>query len=319
MRRLLAGLACGLLTLVVADTGARSVADRLPPPNTWFLPEAQEKQQRIETLAATSPDVALVGSSVVDRGIRARTMSTAGIPAYNAALGGGNAQLTAHWLQDVVLPELHPHVIVIGLMARDLNDHFQSPVREYLRSEGRLLQTGRAGFWLRQKQRLERISGLARLRPRLDEAYGGQDPGAPESASRNDRFGDLTFFDDRVFRAPNERRRAGLKEVFARFEMTRTLTVVRKALEGARHQGVTIVLVDMPSLEQDIATYLPAGEQPLIHEALRQLAADTGAVYVDGFEGIPAGRTAFADEYHLNGIGARILTEHVIAVIRKVG
>lgn len=115
-----------LVTVLTGEVAARVVEPLLETPLRWPTAQIAEKADQIRQLAdeGASIDVVFLGSSVVALGIDPVEFNKAdGWVAYNAGLNGAAVSGLERWAFDVVLPQLQPTVVVIGLTTRDLNDH----------------------------------------------------------------------------------------------------------------------------------------------------------------------------------------------------
>ena len=119
-------LLVAIVFLVLVDVSVRVAVPRTASFNAWNDWQATHKVEAIDALARRggSP-VVLMGSSMMDYAVDPDALSKLlGLrrPAFNASLNGAEAWLMDFWLLNVVVPRLHPRVVVIGLSSRELND-----------------------------------------------------------------------------------------------------------------------------------------------------------------------------------------------------
>lgn len=159
-----------IAVLLVAEAGARWVGPEIPR-EAGSEERAYVKADQMYQRGPT--DVVVLGSSETAGGLVPSTV-LASAPdfdsAYNAALAGARLDLNTEWADRIVLPQLHPDVVVIGMlptMVLDLSDTGLAPNEQTApayRSAFDIIAPdglGRFGWPLRQK------SALIRYRPQF--------------------------------------------------------------------------------------------------------------------------------------------------------
>ncbi|WP_426571825.1 hypothetical protein [Aquihabitans sp. McL0605] len=115
--------------LLAAEVGARIVGPNIPR-RSGSEERAFIKADQIYRRSG-STDVVMLGSSetaagLVPSAVLAKAPQLDG--AYNAALVGSNLKLTTEWAERVVLPQLHPKVVVIGMQPSAVLDLSKSKI-----------------------------------------------------------------------------------------------------------------------------------------------------------------------------------------------
>lgn len=104
-----------LAVLLAAEGMVRHLAPNLPDPAAWPTPETEIKSAQIDVMLER-PDVVFVGTSVSEAAIDPDLIDRAlGVRSYNAALPFSTPLSMDLWVQEMVLPELHPDVLIIGV------------------------------------------------------------------------------------------------------------------------------------------------------------------------------------------------------------
>ena len=174
----------------VADAGARIAGPHVPEPNRWPDTEARNKVDAMDRLARTGgASVVFAGSSMIN--VAADPLAIGAVlgnerPVFNAALNGSDMRLMDAWITGVVLPRLHPQTVVLGMAARDLNEHgvaqnvrfnafASSPAGKQVLGDETLVDSA--------ERRLESASALFRYRTSLRRPWTAirgerRDPGA---------------------------------------------------------------------------------------------------------------------------------------------
>ncbi len=294
--------------LVLGEAGARILEPRFPSIPSWGSDDLDEKAQAMVELEGTGADVVFMGSSAVNRGFDSELFAdVTGLSAFNAAIDGSSPRLLEVFIEEVVEPTLDPDVVIIGLTSRAFNDNAltqQELFDVYLNSEGRADFLGTASV----KQRLEmfaaRYSAFLRLRPSLrnpkqllDAIRGGNPDSPPEIADPPYEVNELwaTRMADRSL---------------ADYEIGDVeLGALARTVDRLKAEGVKVVLVDLPVVEDDWAALHPNGVADInaFHEALAAFAAEHAVDLVDTWEETwPVDQ--FRDPVHLNQVGQARLT-----------
>lgn len=308
-------------TVVVVEIGLRAAAPALRDPVLWQNEEVNHKyHQMLELAEDRGADTVFVGSSLVGVGLDpARYGAIVGIerPAYNAALLSSSLGMQALWLEHFVVPLLHPDTVVIGVSSRELNRNDGSlDTADRLFATTTPVREAREELSLSEQAEdvLRRTSYLFRYREVLREPLRmlDDDPLPPELAVTD--LGMTTAVLHRDFE-PFDR------ELLARFGRTQRFRLARSRLGQLATMawalttgGADVVILDMP-ITQEAVDLMPqrAADLQRTSAALRQVAADVGARYVP--TGV-WGTEDFSDEWHVNGRGARRLTELLAEQLR---
>lgn len=120
-----AAVAVLVVLLLVAELWVRWVKPQLPVVRSGDAAEMILKARRIDELAATDPrlDVVFLGTSMMDSAISPREFlgaSTKYRSAYNASIVGAPATTQVRWVEEIVLHDLRPRLIVVGVHPIDL-------------------------------------------------------------------------------------------------------------------------------------------------------------------------------------------------------
>jgi hypothetical protein len=304
--------------LVVAELAVRVVAPSLPEPLRWGAPEDQVKYEQINRLQAEGVrgGVVFTGTSLVDVGVdpaRFAALDGLHVPAYNAALAGGDLASVSWWTTHVVIPKLHPRVLVVGLSSRELNPNDPSAAQ--------LAQQFFAGAEVRHidghetvLQRLERygddVSYLFRYR--TDFRTPSNLWGTPEDQvsvyrrSTSPSGWNTTFALGPYAGGPAADRFLATTVLYHDQLGAGELAQLRDLLVTAGRQGIQVVLADMPVTQEyiDLHPHQDA-DYARYRAAVQGVAATTGVQFVPG--GTWA-TTLFHDPIHLNAAGARQYT-----------
>jgi lysophospholipase L1-like esterase len=294
--------------LALGEAGARILEPRFPSIASWGSDDLDEKAQAMVELEGTGADVVFMGSSAVNRGFDDELFAdVTGLSAFNAAIDGSSPRLLEVFIEEVVEPTLNPDVVIIGLTSRAFNDNAltqQELFELYLNSDGRAEWLGSASA----KQRLEtfaaQYSAFLRVRPflrnpkQLLDAIRGVNPDpAPETTDPPYEVNELwaTRMADRSLTA---------------YEIGDVeLGALARTVDRLAAEGVKVVLVDLPVVEDDWAALHPNGVADInaFHEALAAFAAERAVDLVDTWEETwPVDQ--FRDPVHLNQVGQARLT-----------
>lgn len=308
-------LVAAVVVLLLAEVGVRLLAGSLRDPVVWENAETDFKWHQMADLGDDDgAGTVFVGSSYVGVGIDPARYDelVGGRPSYNAALLSSSIGIWSTWIRDVVVPELRPDRVVIGVSGRELNandafldtaDRVFDHAREVRRRRGDLGALEQVDQWLRDASYLFRYRDVLR-RP----ASAFDRTPLPKETAVTDQ-GMTTAVLDRTF-VPydaDDLARFGRLDRFAIDEGA--VRQLRELLTWLDDQGVEAVVLDMPQSEPGIAV-LPRDEvdAEAWSAVLSATAAQTGARYVAA--GIWS-TDLFADEWHLNRHGARRLTDLV--------
>jgi hypothetical protein len=123
--RALTLIACIIVVVLLAELATRAIASGLPAPLQWQSYETQKKVEQIDALSRHGgAQLVFLGSSLVDLGVEPNIVAAGigpGVTSYNAGLDSSIPRMTAEWAEHIVIPELHPRVLVLGVGAYDLD------------------------------------------------------------------------------------------------------------------------------------------------------------------------------------------------------
>lgn len=311
MRRLLLAF---LVIVLLAEVVSRVVGSSLPGPRYWDSEFSQNKSQRAEALGEV--DVAFAGSSIVNSGIDPDQIDLgalgAGAKAYNAGLPDTSPRTWELWVDDVVLPSLCPRVVVFGVSVRDMNDNnadAAARLDRYASSAGR--QSLRSTNWgLEIDQRASDLSALVRYRSRFRE---------PVNVLRKVRTGSVAAWPDTEL--SDSGHFSGRKDLTYRSDAVRDRRLLGGALgdydvggvesdallvaaRSAQSTGAAVVILEMPTMHDELAGILPDGEAAFdsVRAEAELVAAATGGVFLSATE-LDDDPSLFSDHYHLNNAG----------------
>lgn len=321
------GIAAVVLVLLGGlEIGTRRIEMNLPVPLTWHSYEAQRKVEQLDRLAARGVDVVFLGTSMVNAGVIPSVFEAAagGVTAYNAALSSGTPRLMEAWALNVVLPRVHPKVVVIGVTSVDLTDagvaesaffdaFRNSPAgREAL---GRETWSDRIDRWLGQHVALWKHRAELRNPMTVLEAIRASAPAQDPVAASMDPQGHLTNLDHQQF---SQTHRSGIAGVSAWSLGTEEPNALRRLIAGVEAAGARPVLVEMPVTAEYIAAH-PRGE--VDYEAFKQaisgIATASSVPLIDLDR--PRDHALFADELHLNRTGATRFSTALARALRDAG
>lgn len=315
--------AVALAVLVVAEVGARAVADRLPPRQVWGTAEAQYKADQIDGASDRGVDVVFAGTSVVDAGVDPTAFDrrlVTGRGSYNAALGAGSPAMVRSFTSLLAVPRLRPTLLVLGISSRDLNANdpgqaslerqwFASPAVAHLTGTENLVDT--IDRVLSDHSAL--VAHRAELRSPRNLAGRGN-PAWGEALTQGD--GQYTAFLDQHF------------ELSARqVEFVRSVPLhdwavdeakvgaFRSVIEGAMSTGAAVLLVDMPTTAAYRELHPNGSSDVEIYERTVEALATSTGVPLIRLGAWPD--DAFADVLHLNAVGSERLTHLLVQEVAE--
>jgi hypothetical protein len=309
--RRLATLLIGIVVvLVVAELVTRAIASGLPAPLQWQSYETQRKVQQIDTLSKHGgADIVFFGSSLVDVGVEPSIIDHqigGGVTSYNAGLASSIPRMTADWAESVVIPRLHPKVIVLGVGAYDLGA--EGPDRTaflnaFLGSSGAKQAMGTEDPIQAADQWIGKYSAL------WNHKYQLRDPATVVRAV----LGHPQPVDASTLEADdidaNGRETADQYAPFsnqARVDVsdwtlgTKDAAAVKQLIAYAAKRHIEVVLVDMPVTNQSV-DQMPPGAFKTFKRALDAIGTSTGTKVLD-FDSIRS-TSLFLDDIHLNHTG----------------
>jgi len=315
-----------LLVVLLAELAVRAMASRLPEPSAW--PQRAPGIMVEQMKALGGADAVFIGSSVVGNAFDpALFEERTGLSAYNSGLQRAGIEGVDRWVREFVVPTLKPKVAVLGLVSRDLNDNGplqQAHLEEYLSSPGRAAELGTETAAMRAERVAADISALVRYRRYLRRPFDLADHvvrrnnaleppvqlgprGEPLGADANAAF--------HIPEWPYPHRNG---ELLA-FDMTRSLKILEGSIAYLRAEGIDVVLVDMPVIEEIYVPYHPGARTDFLRyeRAVRGLATRLNVpLFVPDDSGWdPA--VMSVDDIHLTRAGAARLTQEVAHFLRK--
>jgi hypothetical protein len=312
-RRLAKLVALVLAVLLVAELASRLLAHDLPEPLVWHSFEVQTKVHQMDALSKRGGvDMVFVGTSMVNTDIEPTEVVRqlgGGLTVYNAAIGSAIPRMNEAWVKDVVLPRLHPKLLVLGVTSFDFTDSgvgrtvFWDAFRAS--AGGRQAMHG-ATVVQRLDRRLARYSSFwdhrfeLRNPHDLKGALEGHKPPADPEATSLEPDGRSSFLQTQQF----DNRRAGANaDVSSWAPGTKDPAALAALVNDARAAGAKVAIIDMPVTDEFIARH-PHG--PADYQAYLRLLhglADSQAVPVLQMDQL-RDHALFADEVHLNVTGA---------------
>ncbi len=309
--------------LLVAELGARFVAGHLPPNTPWGFEPIDHKVAQMETLAGA--EVVFLGDSVTQAAFDPGTFLAASgrfATAYNASIDGAGGRFLEPWALEVVVPELRPEVVVIGLTSRSFNDNslgIRTLMARYEESFGRREMLGEVTVIDRIEHRLAEVSDIVGIRSllrdpkQLSEQWGSQtSPLKALGPLGAEHFPPGRYSIERL--APKVRNRALRDYALGSIDVP----ALDSLIAALQQMNIGVVLVDMPVVAADYVPLHPHGQRDVdAYEAsLQALAAARGVPLVDG-AAVLADTSYFVDFYHLNTAGATLLTTSIVDTVEE--
>ena len=314
-------LAAFLTVLALAEAGAGVLAPRLPQ-NKWGLKELDEHAAQLEALGADHGErgsVLYAGSSSAGAAFDPSAIADAlGCTAEHYVLwsNSGSGRSIAAIVPELGMARLDTATVVIGVTSRELND-------AGARQSDAYQQIVTSSAWRRSvgaesvAMRLERVAG--RWSNLVEHNSSLADPGTLLASLRESDLGtdvDLEPDGRRAWTRSeelmlSERHAAQEREALEGFAVGgRELAALEELIDSLHDQGVRVLLVDLPVLEEVWIPLHPGGAADIgaYNAALAGLAERTGvellaAATADGWD-----KSLFVDENHLNARGATKLS-----------
>lgn len=306
-----------LVLVGAAELSARAVESRLPVPVLWGDLETQLKVEQMDGLAAAGgADVVFMGSSIVNAGIDPLLFANlSGTVVYNASLNATSPHLLEVWADEIVLPRLHPELVVIGLSSRELNDHGISQTEQYERyteSIGRAFEIDQPSLPQRIQKAAAEVSAMFRLRSDLRRPFAvfNQLRGTAAEPLQLTEQGAITRLRGMEYHVTDVFRQRTVGQDLIDYEIGGLeLEALGRLIEYIRATGAAVLLVDMPVMEADYVPMHPNGQADVdaYRTALEQFA-DEHNVQLATPTNDPWPATHFADPLHLNQTGVDLLT-----------
>jgi hypothetical protein len=307
----------------VAEVGTRLIASNLPPPLLWHSYETQQKVRQMDAIGRLGgADVVFLGPSLMDSGLEPAIVDAnlgGGVVAYNAALASSIPRMTEVWAMDVVIPRLHPKVLVLGVDSYDLTDAGAGRTVFYdafRRSPGAQQAMGTESLTREVDRWLGRHSALWDHRFQLRDpktaakAILGRTPAQDPEAATLEPNGRQSFDQNFQFAV------RGHGVDVSRWSLGRQdPSATDQLIARARALHISVVLVSMPVTNEFVLKH-PHGEADYqtFGVALRALASRDGVVLVDLSQ--MRDHAYFADEIHLNRNGAQAFSTRISDALR---
>jgi hypothetical protein len=301
--------------LLAGEVAVRATGDRLPPGGDWPTPEYARKAEQLHHLADTGgAGIVAFGSSVIDVSLDPTRFPRAAAPrgAYNAGILGTSPSVIAAWARLVVFPALHPDVVLIAVSSRDLNANgvaTRGLDAEFANApEVRRLQA-KESFADRVQHAVEQDSQLLAKRQSLRrpmQSYGLWTPDA-FALDLNKRGFDQELR-NKVYRHDPKLQAYYRSNLLHQFRLSsRELASLEAFVTNLKAQHIRVVLVDVPVTQLYVDLHpRGAADMAAYRAAVRAVVDRTGAELVSF--GVWPG-DLFADPLHVNGAGARRLTD----------
>lgn len=268
-------------------------------------------------------DVVLVGDSMMDAagdpvGLAA---DGAGVSVYNASIAGETLPTIAQWTTKVVVPRLHPKLVVIGFSSNELNPAVLAPAEGLAAYDKSRAAQAAAGShdWVDQADAaLRRWSYLYRYRsdlrhPLSTAAAGVFDPALTPGGQ------DLAFTAKTYLEGTPANARVIVYGVIASLAGFRigsgNVALLTAMITSLRHQGIQVLLVAMP-VTNDLVLFHPHGAA----DYQRALGAYTAIAQATGARMAIPGiwpRADFADPVHVNGAGTARFSQYLAPLLRS--
>jgi len=322
-------IAVAVMVVLLAELVVRIAQPALAGPSAWPTPELQKKYDQMSARAVSHKptDAVLVGDSMMDAGGDPKALAVAGADArvYNASVAGETLPTIDQWTTRVVVPRLHPKVVVIGLSSNELNPASLAPssgVAAYQQSRAARAAEGIGDPLDRADAFLRRWSMMYRDRSEL------RSPFHQKSTSQAAQFDPMLSSDgqDLAFAGLGydepggvEHARlinAGVIAALKGFTVSnRNVAILENMITALRARQIQVILLAMP-VTADLVAFHPAGDADYqaAMASFTSIAATSDALFVE--PGVwPT--SEFADPVHLNGLGAARLSTYMAPLLRR--
>ncbi len=313
-----------VLFLVVAELCTRLIASHLETPLQWDTYETQRKVQQIDALSQHGgADVVFLGSSIVDDGLEPQVIDQqlgSGVLSYNAGLTASIPRMTLKWAQYVVIPKLHPKVIVLGLDAYDFgaeDPNRTSVYNLYVGSSGARQAMGTddpiqaADRWLGQVSSLWFHKYQLRDPAAVLHAIEGHPAPVDIGAADVDALGRQT--EDQFFHWTN----AATVTVNGWSLGSQDVDAVKQLISLAQAHHIQVVLVNMPATKEFVAE-MPHGQTTyqIFNNEVSSLGRQTGSPVLN-YQSV-SNHALFKDNIHLNYEGTELVSARLGVALRAV-
>jgi hypothetical protein len=315
------------LTLVtLADVAVRAAVPHMRPFNSWSDWEATNKVERMDALARRGgASIVLAGSSMMnaagDPVALGKTLDVRR-PVFNASLNGAGSQLMDFWLLHVVVPRLHPRIVVLGVSSRDLNDRGISSgdaYRSLRRSTGGRSVAPNLSPTERIEAIAEKVSAVVRYRSilRQPSRWFGTDPRQVAAVVSPLGVPRAIRFLNHPYKIKDDFYPRIVPRMYSNFSTggvaTRSLDHLVSSLVALKIQ---VVLVEMP-ITLDVYPVHPNGmdDYRLFERSLGAVVSESGARFINMIPRFPS-TLQFGDPLHVNGEGRQRFTDLLAAMLR---
>jgi hypothetical protein len=322
--RLRTVIACMVVVVLLAELFTRLIAHDLPAPLQWDTYETQKKVQQIDALSSRGgADVVFLGSSLVDLGIDPQTFDRVvgnGVTSYNAGLESSIPRMTEVWTEDIVIPKLHPKVLVLGVGAYDFDangGNRTAYLNAFLASSGAKATMGKddpiqtANRWLgdvsslwyhkdqlRDPETVVRAIFDRKQPTEIDAADLSSD--GRQTETQNNSFVNVPRLNITNWKL-------GYKDVDA----------VKRLIAFAAQRKISVILVDMPVTNQFIDRMPhPQSDFRTFQNELSAVGAQSHS-QVLSFDSIRS-TSLFSDDLHLNRKGAEFFSTLLALRLKSV-
>ncbi|MGH9125506.1 MAG: hypothetical protein ACRDZ8_12385 [Acidimicrobiales bacterium] len=315
-------LVVAVAVMLAAELLVRAIHTHLATPSAWPSPELQKKYDQIVDRAGGSTQVVLMGDSMMDAAGDPAALAAAGAGGsiYNASIAGETLPTIAEWTEKVVVPRLHPKVVVLGFSSNELNPASLAPatgIAAYHASRAVRAAEGDGSVVDRADAVLRQWSYLYRYRDDLRHPFGLPPSGAFNPAV-NAAGEDLAFFNQTYLQGTPAHARVVVDGVIAALAGFRVgpqnVSILSGLLTWLRRRGIEVIFVVMP-VTADLVGFHPGGaaEYQRAVAAFRSVAQSSGAEF--SVPGIwPT--SEFADPVHVNGAGTAAFSAFLAPLLR---
>jgi hypothetical protein len=317
-------LVIAIVVVALAEVFVRAIGSHLPSPLMWESYETQRKVQEIDALSQRGgAQVVFVGSSIIDVGIDPASVDRqigGRVISFNAGLASSIPRMTAVWAEHVVIPRLHPRVVVFGLNAYDLGAEDpnrsafynaflgSSGAREVLGTDDPIQSVDRwlgehSALW-QHKYQLRDPATLVRAvedhSPRVDAEAAAVDQNGRQTANQYLPYSDLTTIDMNGWTLG-----------------TPDTAAVRQLIAFDHARNIQTVLVDMPVTNQFVAS-MPQGNTSyeVFTDEVAIIGRKTGTKVINDASVRNDG--LFFNNIHLNHNGAELLSIQLGRILKGI-